>query len=180
MGSPIDEYVAAARADPTNPCAGLHVVYGEYLRKKMETEIMKKREIFWITVNPKPDIEFHEFRELILDRVIKRTFMKDCHVVFEQRAKKEPYHGIHAHILVEKRMSPKQMFDRIFNTCKDVLGNKKALDIRHYPYSYHDDKLDYMKGKKWDPEKDPSVAATIKWRMVNGLLDIYRQDMDEA
>lgn len=150
----------------------LAYIFAGYIQKRMRDEFDKKREIFWITVNPKPDVSLIEFKRVIF-RLMDRVFMKGATFAFEQRASEEPYSGAHCHIMVDKLMSPKQMHNRIFNTVKQCVGNVKHVDLRAYPYSFREEKLDYLKGNKWDTEKDAVVAATYNWREVNNLEDIY-------
>lgn len=169
-----DEYMKAVSKDPENPRAGLHIMFAEYLLKKRKEAFEKNREIFWITINPKPEVEFEEFKKMIMEKLVTRIFMKDATYVFEQRAKKAPYSGVHCHIMVDKIMSPKQMFDRLFSTIKNYVGNKKHLDLRVYPYTMREDKLDYLKGLKWDSDKDECIEATKQWRQENNIDDIYK------
>lgn len=146
--------------DPMNPIAGLQFVFAKWIQEKQD----QTREMFWITVNPKPEIPFEEFKEKVLKKLMNRTIMQGAAFCFEQRAGAKPYSGFHCHILVDKRMSPKQMHDRVFNTVKDIVGTTKHVDLRTYPYTMRQDKLDYMQGKKWDDEKEDAISATEAWR----------------
>lgn len=168
-----EEYRKACIAEPNNPRAGLHVLFAKFIKEKMEQEENKQRAVYWITINPKPDISFDYFRNLIIERLFDRVIMKGAVCAFEQRSKEAPYSGVHCHILVDKRMGPKKMFTRIFNTVNHIVGNPKHVDIREYPYTYREEKLDYLRGKKWDPAKDPSVQATLQWRKDNNISDLY-------
>lgn len=154
----------------------LPFAFAGWLQKKQTEEINRKREIFWITLNPKPVVTFDEFKCTVMSRLMSRIFMKGATFVFEQRAAQAPYSGFHCHIIVDKRMTPKQMHDRVFNTMKGCCQLPKHVDLRTYPYSYRTDKLDYMNGKKWDSEKDPIVEATKAWRDLEGIDDIYTND----
>lgn len=169
----MESYRKAVQDDPLNPVAGLHVIFAKFLFEKQKREIERSREIFWITINPKPTVTFEEFKEVICERLTKRVFMKGAVFVFEQRSISSPYTGVHCHMMVDKNMSPKQMFDRVFNTVKDYVGNPKHVDLRSYPYSYREDKLDYMRGRKWDADKDKVIAATIAWRRLNDIPDLF-------
>lgn len=166
------EYASAISANPHSPAAGLSVIFAKFLYEKQKAEINRKREIFWCTVNPKPGVTYTSFKAVI-ERLMRRTFMKGCIYVFEQRSKAVPYAGIHCHFLVDKLMSPKQMHNRISDTVKNYIGHSKHVDLRVYPYSYREDKLDYMSGKKWDVEKDDVIKATIDWRDENDIAPIY-------
>lgn len=169
-----EKFQEAALADPTNPRAGLPFIFAGWIERKLRREYEQSREIFWITINPKPDVEFHTFHVLMRDRLMKRVFMKGAVYVFEQRAHDAPYQGFHCHIMCDKRMSPKQMHDRIYNTVKDIVGTRKHVDLRTYPYTYREEKLDYMNGKKWDTDKEKSVIATRQWRKENDIEDFYQ------
>lgn len=147
----------------------LHKVVADWISRKM----LEKRELFWITINPKPGVALQQFRELVMTRLMNRKIMKGAVFCFEQRAEEQPYHGFHCHILLDKTMSPKQMHDRIYNTFKNIVGNPKHIDLRVYPYTYREEKLEYLKGRKWDSEKETLIKATQEWRKQEGLDDMY-------
>lgn len=168
------EYAKAVRADPGNPVAGLGFIFAEYAQKRINAFQDKNRKIYFITINPMENVSWTSFKDIVIGRVLSRVFMKEALACFEQRSKDpEKPKGFHCHIVVEKRMSPKQMHDRLYNTCNSILGTKKALDIREYPYSFRSDKIDYMSGQKWDIEKEELVAATKQWRVANDIKDLY-------
>lgn len=168
-----EKYVQAQKAEPHNPAAGLSYLFLNWIRLKSRIPENEKREIFWITINPKPEVSLIKFKETIENRLSNRVFMKGAIYTYEIRSHEKPYKGIHCHMLVDKHMSPKQMHDRVYNTVKGLVGNKKCVDIRSYPYSLREEKLDYLNGKKWDSEKDPAVKATLLWRVQEGLHNIY-------
>lgn len=161
-------------ADVLTPVTGLGYIFAAYLHRKQRIELEKRREIFWITINPKPDVTFEQLRSTIRGRLMPRIIMKGALYVFEQRSEDpENPHGFHCHILVDKKMSPKQMYDRVRSTVASIIGTSKALDVRAYPYTYRTEKLEYLKGSKWDDEKSAAVNATRTWRQNNGIPDMY-------
>lgn len=169
-----EKYLAERRARPESQTAGLGFFVALSMRQKMKKIMLDNTDIFWITVNPRPDVRFDFFKKTV-SNLMERVFMKGAVYAFEQRSEddKKP-HGYHCHILVDKRMSPKQMYDRVFNTFKAILGTKKALDIRSYEGRFRDEKMDYLRGIKWDPDKDKAVFATCKWRESIGIEAIYK------
>lgn len=171
MDTGFTDYLAERRLDPLNPVAGLNIIFGHWLEKMMDRETEKDRKIFFITVNPVPTVSDVDFVTFIQDRLMKRVIMKGAHYVFEQRSQAYPAHGFHCHMVLEKRMSPKQIHDRIFNTVKSMVGHPKHVDVRVYPYSFLDEKLAYMRGEKWDEEKQECVTLTKQWQKT---LDIQR------
>lgn len=50
-----------------------------------------------------------------------------------------------------------------------MVGNIKHIDVRTYPASYREDKIDYIKGEKWDDGKIDAVNNTKRWRKLNNI-----------
>jgi len=79
----------------------------------------------------------------------------------------------HAHMLIEidnDNPVAKHTFEKGFlNTFKDV-GHVKA---KKCPDEWVKDKIDYIKGIKWDEDKDTMIASDQQWRLRVGLQPYY-------
>lgn len=141
--------------------------YVNYLRD------YKKGKIFFITVNPYPDVDIKTFKKLV-DKFLSRSFILNEYHCFEQTGKTEKEMGKHPHfhIVFDKKntMSPAQMLDRTYNTFKSIVGSKKSCDVRVYDIEYKQDKIDYITGSKWDEEKQPAIQVNKIWREKYNLI----------
>ncbi len=133
-------------------------------------------EIYFITINPSSDVTLEDFKSKVLS-MKTRPFMKNMTTCFEQRGKDEKHQGtgIHAHIIVDKvaHYSPKQVQTRLYNSFKHMCGNSNHIDVRKYPASYKSDKIAYMKGDKWDADKEAAVKINLRWREKNNIESLY-------
>lgn len=66
-------------------------------------------------------------------------------------------------------MSPKQLLDRALSTFKNIIGSKQSIDVKVYPKTYREEKLDYIYGRKWDKDKEEAVKLNKEWRLKNAL-----------
>lgn len=139
----------------------------------------KSNDIYWITINPKPDVILSDFVNKIAD-VSKRPCLANVVYVFEQRGTsyEDAGKGFHCHILSDKKInfSPQKIQDYLYNSLKKMVGNKQHVRVDKYPASFREDKLKYMNGEKWDDDKHSAVLINSGWRKKNNLLDIYRYD----
>lgn len=129
---------------------------------------------YFMTINFKPDLDLDQCLKA-LDRVAQRAFIKEYHYSIEQRGSTDLTRGegIHSHWMVHTSKPLSEFKRDLFNTLKKYLGNQRHLDVRKYPLEYKADKLDYLKGLKWDPEKEDKVKQDILFRQENFLEDIY-------
>lgn len=131
-----------------------------------------KEQIFFITVNPKPDTDLRHFKKIV-NAFINRSFVKNCEYQFEQTGKTMEELGKHphVHIIIDKPadMSPAQLLARALSTFKNIIGNKQSIDIKTYPKTYREEKLDYIHGRKWDKDKEEAVKLNQQWRIQNAL-----------
>lgn len=129
--------------------------------------------IFFITINPKSDVDLMLFKKL-KDVFIRRTFIKNPVFAFEQTGTEEGgdvgKHP-HLHILIDKPhgMTPQQIIDRAYSTFKNVCGSKQSVDVKQYDSSLREEKEEYLRGNKWSPEKEASCRANANWRVKNNL-----------
>lgn len=132
--------------------------------------------VIWLTVNPKPGIPLSRLMKTVDSFVDRKICIKPIYS-YEQRGEtlKDIGEGFHVHILFHKsnELCPKKYSDYITNSFKSLVGNDKCIDIKFYPKAFHQDKLDYLNGKKWDEEKLPKLHIDQVWRKSHDLKTIY-------
>ena len=52
---------------------------------------------------------------------------------------------------------------------RNWLGSKQSIDVKVYPKTYREEKLDYIYGRKWDKDKEEAVKLNKEWRLKNAL-----------
>lgn len=170
----LEEYLKHSKSN--NPVSGLCCIFASVLHKKVEAEVKARAKIFWVTVNPHDNVSVPEFVSRV-EKVLQRSFVSNCEYAFEQRGKTESEvgKGLHVHIMFDKpaSMSPSQLQTRLYNSFKDMCGNKKHIDVRVYPATFRSDKHEYLSGSKDDPAKLSSVLVNDAFRKKFNLKDIY-------
>jgi len=160
--------------------------------RKLDTarESVKPR-MFWITINPpkEADEDPVSFLNRITDLLSRRKWIKQCYYSIEQRSsvEGERYTGVHSHLLVVSECPvktvkrPAQAHREIYSwfLSKYPSINKPAIDLKTFPMSYYDDKLDYIKGLKDDPDKDSKIAQDVLFRSKFGFLPYYHYSKEE-
>lgn len=136
----------------------------------------KEVKFMWITVNPKDDEFALSQLEAKIDLLKGKKYVQSLKWTYEQRGESlTDVHGIHCHILLEcfpgcRKDSVKRSLHNIFNS---LCGNPRAVDIRSLRDSWVSDKVDYLRGHKWDESKDEKVSVDIQWRQELGLEQVY-------
>lgn len=157
----------------------------QYALVKSKEKALKRKDLFWITINPKPGVTLKALKEQVQQVCSKRCF-KYGYYTFEQRGKtlKDMGKGVHCHLAMVRLHHFKPAPIRQAITKKllkaDIIGNAMAFDLRPYPMSWLKEKLEYMSGTKWDEEKDDAVEINKKWRVQNGLKNIYSHNITDA
>ena len=94
-------------------------------KQKLEEEFKQfKKPFFFITINPKPDTDFNEFKSAIED-ISTFCWIEKCYWVFEQRGNNNDTigNGFHSHILIEKHNCEfGKMKQQITNKMKKFVG----------------------------------------------------------
>lgn len=151
--------------------------YGKWLKKTgriEETAVHKK--YFWITISPHPDTTIDVLIRYMNDRILKKKNIIRPIYTYEQSGKDESNIGYHphVHILCEKvsATSPKQMHNELRKALAKICA-PQCIDVKVYDETYYDEKIDYLKGLKFDEEKKPCIDNDKKWRESLGLKNIY-------
>lgn len=157
--------------------------YDEFFDKFIRPRLItgKKESIFWITINPKSDVKLNEFL-IKLKKASTKAWIDQFYYNIEQRGEtiEEAGKGLHSHFLIKAKTYKKisHARDEFYNTFKNMVGNPKHVDVKSYPLSMMQDKLDYLQGKKWDDEKQTKVAVDNYFREKNKLLLLYTNEDD--
>ena len=167
---------------------------GEYSNKKLghQSQIVhneRKRRTeenkpFWfITISPKPDCDFNEFKSAIED-VSTFIWAEKLKWTFEQRGTtdQDMGTGFHAHIILEKyNIAPSKLKTIMKNKFSKFVVVDKYIDnkinILEKKPEFLQDKLDYIMGKKIDEDKPMKVETDKKWREKLGMKLFYSFDI---
>lgn len=142
--------------------------------------VLEEPELYFITVNPKPDITLDMLMKHVHNFCSRRS-VRDYFYSIEQRGETEETmgNGIHSHILVEwNKKDNKYIKQFLFESCKRIVGSNmpQILNIRRITKNVFQDKLDYLNGIKWDTEKDLKIKYDIKFREINKISPLYKKD----
>lgn len=130
--------------------------------------------LYFMTINFKPDINSDVIQK-VLSRLADRTIISKYSYSIEQRGSDDSTRGtgLHSHWLVHTSKPLSEFKRDCLSTLGKYLGNSRHLDIRKYPLEYESDKIQYLKGNKWDPDKESKVVQDRLFRLENNLDDIY-------
>jgi hypothetical protein len=152
----------------------------EFKKKMLRSLVKEEPEIYWITVNPKPDVDL----DIILKSIqnfCHRKAVRDYQFSIEQRGETEEEigKGIHSHILLKwERKQNKYIKQFLIESVKRLVGNYSSsiINIRRITSDIYQDKLDYLNGLKWDKEKDQKIKMDKLFREKNNILCIYKKE----
>lgn len=159
-------------AEPTN-------AYQIFAADKCRKLVTNTRNIamqghFWLTFTIKPGL-FQSTDEYLprLQKKIAKANSKKC-ILWSMWNLELTHDGVpHSHCLVELNeqhpISKSKFEDGILNTFKDV----GFVKMKVIPSSWLQDKVDYLKGIKWDEKKESMIQADKAWRQELGLQDVY-------
>ena len=148
--------------------------------QKEQTARDNHNQYVFITVNPRPNVEFDVFRDTCIKFSQRKMFSKTW-LVFEQRGSTEEElgKGFHAHIECERNLDykPSQITRNTENTFKNIVDmkvKKHTLTIQHHGEDFHKDKLEYIEGVKTGEGKDEKQIMDVKFREKNNLNVCYK------
>ncbi len=153
------------------------------LYAKKTTKKAPPLEYIFLTINPKPSVDFEKFKKKFLLLLASRQFAGHT-AVLEQRGTKEQLNigqGFHAHILF-KRHTPlnegrppteikrnlKQSWTNICDT-----KNPACFNIQFIGSDFAQDKEEYMLEEKTGKDKGPKQIGDKIWRHLKGLPPFY-------
>jgi len=149
------------------------------LLKEQNNRKSSQQYYYWITFNPKPDITLEQLRKFT-DKLLSKKWITDAIYSYEQRGEtlEDCGKGIHMHILIHRNNFKTTHAKReIYNTFKSYTGISKDIFDKNcfkaIPYSWGEDKVEYLKGNKWDSEKDSKIKIDAEFRQKNNLSIYY-------
>lgn len=143
------------------------------IRKKLDTD-NRPLKLYWVTVNPKEGTTISSLNKRI-EKYVQRKMIHAFNYAFEQRGKTidEAGKGMHVHLLIKSK-DKKAWFKRsTISSFKALCGNEQAIDIKLYPMDYETEKIEYLKGEKWDDDKEDSTKINKIWREKEKLKSYY-------
>lgn len=152
----------------------LSSIYSTYYEQAL-LKCAPKTQLTWVTINPKESTPLQTILKLC-STITNKTWIKKAWYTLEQRGKTstDMGKGIHIHMLLSEHEKPRSHIHReILNTVKNYVGNSLHVKVQDYPHTFLQDKLDYIQGKKWDPEKDSTLGVDKVWRQTNSLENFY-------
>lgn len=133
----------------------------------------RAKQIQFITINPKPDIDIEQFKALV-EKLLEKTYMVNPQCQFEQTGTDIETMGQHphCHIIIDKTIRKSKILQFIYQLFKKYVGSQQSIDIKEYNDSMKQDKIDYMNGNKWDEDKEQACIINQAWRDKHGLNQI--------
>ncbi len=139
----------------------------------------------FFTLNFAPTTTIQEIQKC-MSKIVEKKWLTHWWYSIEQRGetKADRGTGIHVHLLFHRGTKrPGSCKSEIFNSYARLQGRPyakvKDSDLLFYPYEFFADKIEYMKGNKWDKEKDLKVKQDRKWRKKLSIDEIYSHDFEE-
>jgi len=125
---------------------------------------------YWVTVSPKPQTSLESLRVKV-EKYVRSRMIQGCIYTYEKR----PSDGTpHVHLIVKPiGVSDSDFRKRTKNPFKDLVGNNRCIDIKICPESFLGDKIEYIKGNKWDVSKDEACDEDKVFRLENELEPYY-------
>lgn len=140
----------------------------------------------WITVNPKPEVKFCDFKKKI-EKLVNRKMFTHYEYVYEQRgcSVETAGKGFHCHILATRNVAykPCKCISNVRNTCKTLVGNvmnNAQLNVQIIGDDFASDKREYMTGVKTGDGKDQKQIIDQHWRQAESIKKIYIKKEEEA
>jgi len=149
-----------------------------------ENKEMKKQlgDFYFITINPKEDVKFEEFKEAVLS-VWNWCWIEKMYVAFEQRGSTAETRGYlpHAHILIEQCNNEwgkiQSQFKAKFRDKFCGMPYENTINVKSKAREWLNDKLEYITGKKTDATKPEKQEQDKFWREDLEIKPIYKFEL---
>lgn len=131
---------------------------------------------YWITINPKEQDLIIQVLEAKIEKMVQKKNVASAMWTFEQRGESEEEmgKGVHTHILLKNEGSRDDNFRRQIKVMFEGLcGSQLHIQIKKIPERWVDDKKEYLRGNKWDDQKDLKVEVDKIWREKFQLQTCY-------
>lgn len=146
---------------------------------QQQCDNMSSKSPYWfITVNPRSDIELSQFQKTI-EKLLKKKCITNYAMAYEVRKKEgKTFKGLHCHIVLSHNIKPYDFKRSVKNTVKHItnVNNPEILNFKNLPtQEIVQEKILYITGNKSD-KKQKGVAITKEWRKLNNLDEIYESN----
>lgn len=156
-------------------------IYHQYRLK----ESNKLGNVLFVTINPRPDINFDDFK-IICDKYVGKKWIQSCIYVFEQRGKtiEELGKGFHCHMLLWRQ--PDKRPNQVISESKKHFAkiceteNPSILNIKNCKEEDIQKRKKYMledKSVRDDPTKEVKQDMDVKWRQLLNIGSYYEKKM---
>lgn len=166
------------------PCYSMDEVWLEVIRlmEKQNRNIKTNtNKYYWITINPKDDITLTDFISQV-NKVVNMKIFNKCIFSFEQRGETTDTMGtgLHCHILAcNDKYSVSNFCSNTRKHFIKFVGNINThVWIVKIPEEWKNEKIDYIRGLKWDPEKDQKIIIDREWRREHQIEPYYTKAWD--
>jgi len=156
----------------------------DYYQKLKLAKSQRKGNLWlYLTINPKKDISFFDFKPAIL-RFVKRKMFSQFFYSYEQRSSTQENlgQGFHIHLLLKRniKVPPNKVIRNSKNSFKKFtnVNNSQIFFYRWCPQEYLNDKVAYIKGNKTGEGKEIKHEMDIEWRQIMGLKEFYGEPPD--
>ncbi len=161
------------------------------LQKKLKLEHKKLNDskyLAFITINPKPETKLSTLQKAMDKFLAKEWIQGDVYYTYEQRGENpdECGKGLHCHILLERNgKRPSHLTRETFNTFKNLYGKRPkdkiiSNDYKFYGHTFLHDKIEYMKGNKWDESKSNKISIDKIFREKSNLQLYYKHASEKT
>lgn len=145
-----------------------------YREKIKMSEKPAKDDVYFVTVNPKPDVVVDDL-EKATSKYVKTKLVEAAEYVFEQRGSstEDMGTGAHAHMLIKTSTNNADFVKRTRSSFAKIVGNPNAVHIVRCPRKFIPDKREYMQGRKTGDGKQAKTAMDSVWRQNKNLQPYY-------
>lgn len=145
------------------------LAFRDYLVSEKSEKIGNSEKFFWITVNPRLEVDLPTLVKTV-QKAYKKKWAQNHAYVFETTRNNH----IHSHGLVKANYEAARARKEFANSFKDIcdITNVHCFKFVILDEAKAKQKLEYMFGNKKDSKKE-DVELTIAWRKENHLEDIY-------
>jgi len=168
--------------DRSVECIIKHLLENQLITSNDIVQEVSKDNIYFLTLSFYDNIEFELIHNHILNNFMKLKFFENTNWVlsFEQRSEiPDYYEGYHCHIIFDRKKGDdnkkSKLLKRMASSLKKFLA-PNCIDLRIYPKSYREEKIQYLSGDKWDEEKKLKVKNDVLFRNKYSIKSLYTEN----
>lgn len=148
------------------------IAFRDAIISEKSEKIGKSEKFFWVTVNPKTDVDLKTLIKC-QQKMINKKWIDVYSYVYETTTNNH----IHTHTLIKAQYEPARARKELASSVKDIcdITNVHCFKFVVLDAEKAAQKLKYMLGEKKDSKLE-SVELTKKWREDNLLKEIYSSE----